>query len=88
MSAKIFVGGLGVTTRASDVRARFEEFGSVLQVVLVTDPVTGHGRGFGFVTFASEAEAANALREARGAGVDGHEIVVAAPGSRTETEAR
>ena len=85
---KLFVGGLGRTTTTDSVRARLAEFGQVVDVSLVTDADTGLSLGFGFVTFATAAEARHALFEADGVGVDGHGILLAAPGSRRATRGR
>ena len=38
------------------MQACFEQFGEVKDCVVMKDGVTRHSRGFGFVTFCSEAE--------------------------------
>lgn len=49
MSKKLYVGNLPWAATEDEVRARFESFGQVTSVNLVTDRETGRPRGFGFV---------------------------------------
>lgn len=58
--AKIFVGGLSWETDEDSLRNYFQTIGPVLDCVIMRDRHTGHPRGFGFVTFADEASAAEA----------------------------
>ena len=39
----------------------FEEFGEVEDLVVITDRETGRSKGFGFITFANQADAEKAL---------------------------
>ncbi len=81
----VFIGGLGVTTRPDSVRARLTPFGDVVDVDIVTDPRSGAGRGFCFVTFGSAEGAARAVADMNGAGIDGHEVCIVSPGQRRVT---
>jgi RNA recognition motif-containing protein len=54
-SFKIFLGGVSYTTTEESLRGYLEQFGEVLNVVIMTDRNTGRPRGFGFATFADEA---------------------------------
>ncbi len=64
MSKRIYVGNLPFSASDDEVRAKFEEFGEVSEVHLVTDRETGRPRGFGFVEMASGAdEAIQALHQ-------------------------
>lgn len=58
---KLFVGNLSFDTTENDLHDRFEEFGSVTEVNLVNDRVTGRPRGFAFVTFSNSAEGQSAI---------------------------
>jgi len=49
MSKNIYVGNLPFSTNEDEVRALFEEHGTVDSVRLITDRDTGRLRGFGFV---------------------------------------
>jgi RNA recognition motif-containing protein len=52
---KIFVGGLPHSTTDSEFRSYFEPFGTITDAQVMTDRETGRPRGFGFVSFDSEA---------------------------------
>uniref|UniRef100_A0A1J3D4Q1 RNA-binding protein 38 n=1 Tax=Noccaea caerulescens TaxID=107243 RepID=A0A1J3D4Q1_NOCCA len=54
---KIFVGGLAWETQRDTMRRYFEQFGEIVEAVVITDKNTGRSKGYGFVTF-KEAEAA------------------------------
>ncbi|KAK8554580.1 hypothetical protein V6N13_093563 [Hibiscus sabdariffa] len=48
---KIFVGGLAWETQRDTMRLYFEQFGEILEAVVITDKNTGRSKGYGFVTF-------------------------------------
>ncbi|XP_074565375.1 putative RNA-binding protein ARP1 isoform X2 [Curcuma longa] len=54
---KVFVGGLAWETQRDTMRKYFEQFGDILEAVVITDKNTGRSKGYGFVTF-REPEAA------------------------------
>lgn len=54
-TSKIFVGGVSQDTTDQEFREYFAQFGRVVDATLMMDKDTGRPRGFGFVTFESEA---------------------------------
>eukprot|EP00262_Sarcandra_glabra_P000912 TRINITY_DN1094_c0_g1_i1.p1 TRINITY_DN1094_c0_g1~~TRINITY_DN1094_c0_g1_i1.p1 ORF type:complete len:265 (-),score=30.13 TRINITY_DN1094_c0_g1_i1:145-939(-) len=48
---KVFVGGLAWETQRETMRKYFEQFGDILEAVVITDKNTGRSKGYGFVTF-------------------------------------
>ncbi|XWS38050.1 hypothetical protein CRYUN_Cryun19dG0097600 [Craigia yunnanensis] len=48
---KIFVGGLAWETKRDTLRRYFEQFGEILEAVVIYDKSTGRSKGYGFVTF-------------------------------------
>ncbi|XWS31981.1 hypothetical protein CRYUN_Cryun23aG0121400 [Craigia yunnanensis] len=48
---KIFVGGLAWETQRDTMRRYFEQFGEIVEAVVITDKNTGRSKGYGFVTF-------------------------------------
>ncbi|OMO77611.1 hypothetical protein COLO4_25055 [Corchorus olitorius] len=54
---KVFVGGLAWETQKDTMKKYFEQFGEILEAVVITDKATGRSKGYGFVTF-REPEAA------------------------------
>ena len=57
MSKKVFAGGLPWEAEDSDLSAAFSHFGPVEDAKVIMDKETGKSRGFGFVTFADDADA-------------------------------
>ncbi|XP_065873942.1 probable RNA-binding protein ARP1 [Euphorbia lathyris] len=54
---KVFVGGLAWETQKDTMKKYFQQFGEILEAVVIIDKITGRSKGYGFVTF-KEAEAA------------------------------
>ncbi|CAL9185261.1 unnamed protein product [Musa hybrid cultivar] len=54
---KVFVGGLAWETQRDTMSKYYEQFGEILEAVVITDKNTGRSKGYGFVTF-REPEAA------------------------------
>lgn len=46
---KIFVGGLAWETQRDTMRRYFEQFGDIVEAVVITDKNTGRSKGYGFV---------------------------------------
>lgn len=54
-SKKIFVGGLAPETDEAQLKGYFEQFGPVMEALVMLDHNSQRSRGFGFVTFAEES---------------------------------
>ena len=76
MSKKLFVGGVSWDTTEEGLRKAFEPFGEVTEAKIITDRDTGRSRGFGFVTFADDANAMAAISKMDGTELDGKTIKV------------
>jgi RNA recognition motif-containing protein len=61
MGTKLFVGGLPWSITDEQLRSAFLEHGEVVEAKVVTDRQTGRSRGFGFVVYAEESQAREAL---------------------------
>ncbi|CAH2035207.1 unnamed protein product [Thlaspi arvense] len=48
---KVFVGGLAWETHKISLRNYFEQFGDIVEAVVITDKSSGRSKGYGFVTF-------------------------------------
>ncbi|KAI3426618.1 RRM domain-containing protein [Psidium guajava] len=48
---KVFVGGLAWETQSDTLMHYFEQYGDILEAVVITDKNTGRSKGYGFVTF-------------------------------------
>ena len=73
MATSIYVGNLPWSATQEGVEARFQPFGEVLSVKLVTDRDTGRARGFGFVEM-GDADAAEAITALDGKEFDGRAL--------------
>lgn len=50
---KIFVGGLAWETKKDSLECYFEQFGEILEAVVIIDRSTGRSKGYGFVSYYS-----------------------------------
>jgi cold-inducible RNA-binding protein len=73
---KLYVGNLSFTTTDPDLKDLFGEYGTVSDVHLVTDRMTGKSRGFAFVTMSSTAEGKAAIGALEGKVFDGRNLTV------------
>lgn len=76
MSNRLFIGGLSWDTTTEGLKEAFSQFGTVTDAHIVTDRETGKSRGFGFITFASPADAEEAKKQMNGEHLDGRRIRV------------
>ncbi|KAF3440905.1 hypothetical protein FNV43_RR19191 [Rhamnella rubrinervis] len=60
---KVFVGGLAWETRSDTLRRHFEQFGDILEAVVIADKNTGRSKGYGFVTFRDPESARRACMD-------------------------
>jgi cold-inducible RNA-binding protein len=82
ISTRIFVGNLHRETTAETLTELLSEAGSVVEVYLPADRETGRPRGFAFVQFATEANAAEAIRLFNDRELDGRKLTVNAAEDR------
>lgn len=76
MSKKLYIGNLAFSVTQDSLKEAFASFGDIEEVTLVTDRETGRSRGFGFVTFANDADADKAMAEMNGKEIEGRAIKV------------
>lgn len=84
MSTKLFVGSLAWATTDDTLQQFFAQAGSVVSASVIRDRMSGRSKGFGFVEFATEEEAKNALETLNGQELDGRAIVVSEARPREE----
>lgn len=84
ISAKVFVGNLNFYTTESELTDLLSEAGSIVDVYLPADRVTGRPRGFAFVEFSSEAESARAIELFDGYELGGRNIRINAAEDRPQ----
>ncbi len=76
MSTKMFVGNLSFNTTENELQDAFAAHGTVAEVNLMVDRMTGRPRGFAFVTMATPEEAQKAIEAMNGAEVGGRPLTV------------
>ena len=86
MAPKIFVGNLDFRTTREEVEALFSQAGKIDDVFLPMDRETGRPRGFAFVTFATDEEAAAAIQRFNGHELSGRALRVNAAEERPRRE--
>ncbi len=82
MGSKVFVGNLDFNTTRSEVQTLFSEVGPIRDVFLPTDRESGRPRGFAFVEFESEQDAAKAIERFNGYELSGRALRVNAAEDR------
>nr|CAB3503484.1 unnamed protein product [Digitaria exilis] len=65
-SSKLFVGGLSYDTNETALKDAFSRYGHVTAVKVICHPTTGRSKGFGFVVFSSQDDAAAAVHKMNG----------------------
>jgi len=60
---KLFLGGLDYSTTEDGLRAHFDKYGKLVDVVVMRFPDTKRSRGFGFITYSKSAEADAAFED-------------------------
>ena len=73
---KLYVGNLSFETTENDLQDLFEPHGSVSEVKLMMDRMTGKSRGFAFVTMNDNAQATVALNALNGRELNGRTLSV------------
>ncbi|MHC4934910.1 MAG: RNA recognition motif domain-containing protein [Planctomycetota bacterium] len=76
MSKRLFVGGLPWAVDDHALQDHFAGFGEVVSATVIRDRETQRSRGFGFVEFANDAEAAKAVDDLDGTEMEGRQITV------------
>lgn len=86
MASKVFVGNLNYKTGKEQLQQLFAGAGTVTDVFLPTDRETGRVRGFAFVTYESDEDAANAIQKYNGHELDGRPLRVNAAEDKPRRE--
>jgi RNA recognition motif-containing protein len=87
MSKRIYVGNLPYSATEDELRSVFEPHGTVLNVDILMDRMTGRPRGFGFVEM-EDADALKAIEKVNGAEMGGRPLRVNEARARTEGDGR
>ena len=75
-NSKLYVGNLSFKTTEDELRSAFGQFGSVADVYVAMDKMTGRPRGFAFVTMGTAEEAKIAAEKINGTELGGRQLTV------------
>ena len=75
-NSKLYVGNLSFDSNENDIRTAFEKCGTVTEVYVAMDRMTGRPRGFAFVTMGSAQEATAAIEQLNGKDLGGRALTV------------
>ena len=75
-NSKLYVGNLSFKTTEDELRTHFGQFGTVTDVYVAMDKMTGRPRGFAFVTMGSDDEAKTAAEKLNGTELGGRQLTV------------
>jgi len=75
-ACKVFVGNLPYDYTEDDLHDIFGNSGTIEEAIVIKDRDTGRSRGFGFVTFSSENEAQDAIKDCHGKEHNGRDLTV------------
>ncbi len=84
MAVRLFIGNLPYDVSEAELRAHFAAVGPLLSLVLPTDRDTGKPRGFAFVEFSAQADAAEAIRRLHNQAFKGRLLAVNEARAREE----
>ena len=73
---RIYVGNLNLLTKADQVQALFESFGSVLKAGIICDRNSGESLGFAYVLMSNDVEGNEAIQQLNGVKLDGRPLDV------------
>lgn len=86
MAKKLFIGNLSFNISEEQLKDMFSPYGSITNLNIVKDKFSGRSKGFAFVEFTTEEEAAAALAGLDGSEHDGRNIGVKEALPRTDKE--
>lgn len=84
MSKKLFVGNIEWGATEEQLKELFGQYGEVEEAIIIKDRMSGRSKGFGFVTFADEANADEAMEALNGHDLNGRALVVNEARSKDE----
>lgn len=73
---KLYVGNLSFETTENDLQGLFEQHGTLNEVHLTMDRMTGKSRGFAFVTMNDDEQAKAAMSATNGQELNGRALTV------------
>jgi RNA recognition motif-containing protein len=76
MAKKVYVGNLPWSVTKEKLEELFGKFGDIEEAVVIADKFSGRSKGFGFVTYANDADADKAVSEMNDKDIEGRKLKV------------
>lgn len=76
VNKKLYVGNLSYEVTVEQLKELFSKAGNITDTVIIPDRATGRSKGFGFVEFATDAEAKKAIDMFHGKDFQDRDLVV------------
>ncbi len=76
MGNKLFIGNIDWNATEEGLKDHFAPYGEVTECVIIKDKFSGRSKGFGFVTYATADEAAEAIKNLDGKDWNGRPLAV------------
>ncbi|MGI5828031.1 MAG: RNA recognition motif domain-containing protein [Patescibacteria group bacterium] len=73
---RLYVGNLPYSVNSDQLKDLFAEYGEIANTTVIIDKRTNRSKGFGFVEFANEEAANQAVEAMNGKEVEGRSLVV------------
>lgn len=73
---KLYIGNLPYSVTNDELNDLFSEFGEIVSATVISDKFSGRSKGFGFVEFAEESAAKEAMEKMDGQDVGGRNLKV------------
>lgn len=76
MAKKLYVGNLPYSATEETLKTHFSSAGALASATVITDRMSGRSKGFGFVEFENDEDAAKAIETFNGQEYEGRKLVV------------
>lgn len=72
----LFIANIDRSVNNESLQALFAQYGEVVSTKIITDKLTGHSKGFGFIEMKHDNEALEAIKKLSNASFSGRNLVV------------
>ncbi len=76
MSNKLYVGNMSYETTTEELKELFSEYGTITDVIIISDRISNRSKGFGFITFEDAESGLSAIDALNGFEFNGRTLKV------------
>lgn len=84
MDSKLYIGNLSYSVTEDQLRDLFSQFGTVVEVSIITDRESGRSKGFAFVTLETAEQAQEAIAKLHETEFEGRKLIVSIARPKTD----